>query len=55
MIRYFKELLATLKRIDANLTEIRATQDELRNCFDVPKHDRPGSTRRHIRTGHWND
>ena len=45
MIKYFKELLATLKSIDESLKE-------LRGCV---RHGVRHSKEKHIVTGHWND
>jgi len=45
MIKYFKELLETLKSIDASLKEIS------RCVIDTPRHGYGKS----IKTSHWND
>tara|TARA_R110000782_G_scaffold252060_1_gene339777 strand:+ start:28 stop:201 length:174 start_codon:yes stop_codon:yes gene_type:complete len=57
MIKYFRELLATLKSIDKTNKEIKAILDDidlnLARC--VVKNGRRHGTDHYLVTGHWND
>jgi len=53
MIRYFKDLLKTLKEINENLKKIENQTGDLSDCVKNNSH-RHGA-RRYIVTGHWND
>ena len=48
MIKYFRELLATLKSIDARLKRF----EEL---IDSPPSHHSRGYKKYLRTGHWND
>ena len=57
MIKYFRELLATLKSIDKTNKEIKASLDDidlnLARC--VVKNGRRHGKDHYLVTGHWND
>lgn len=60
MIKYFKELLITLKSIDAHLNELRKTEhssneylQKLSKCVYTEHHRHGDNTS--LSTKHWND
>lgn len=53
MIKYFKELLATLKSIDKRLAVIEENSNRLNQC--VKDNSRGYGNRSSISTSHWND
>lgn len=53
MIRYFKELLDTLKSIDKSLKAMEKNTADLSAC--VTNNRRDHGRRRYLATGHWND
>ena len=50
MIKYFKELLSTLKSIDAKLGKIAEQNDRIAQCIKQDSH----GAGKHIKTWHWN-
>jgi hypothetical protein len=48
MLKYFRDLLAVLKSIDARLAR-------LESCVTTYGRNHSNGYKPHIRTGHWND
>lgn len=53
MIKYFKDLLKTLKSIDSNLANIARNTERLAKCVKEDHHSH--GDRASVSTKHWND